>query len=966
MLRLSFITPAALALLGLLPILWWLAFVAPRRLAPWRFWAGLLLRSLVLAALTLALAGTQLVRPVPELATVFLIDASDSIAPAQRERAVAYVETALRGMPPGDQAAVVLFGSNAVVERAPSTLTTLGRISSIPLAARTNIQDAIQLGMALLPADMQKRLLLISDGGENDGRAAEAARVAAVRGIPIDVVNLPSQSGPDVLISTLEVPPSVREDQELSIGTVVRSSFATTARLQAFADGKLVAELGDLAVREGVQTVPLRIPAGAAGFRRLEVRLEAQGDSVAQNNRAAAFTEVLGPPRVLLIAQDAARAENLRRALAAASVRPEVLPPDRVTADLAKLRDYAAVVLVDTPARAVPRALQEALPVYVRDLGRGLAMVGGENSFGAGGYRRSPIEPVLPVSLDPNSKQDTPDLALVMVIDRSGSMSETTGASDRTKLDLAKEAVYQASLGLSQRDQIGLAVFDSEANWVLQLRKLPPAVEIEQALSSFNDGGGTDIRPGIELASKALAGADARIKHVILLTDGEAESNYGDLIDQMRGAGVTISTVAIGDSSNPNLRQIAERGGGRYYRVTRALDVPQIFLQETVLVAGRDIVREPFTPQAGLPAPLLRGLGGLPSLYGYNGTEIKDTARAILLTPDGKPVLAQWQYGLGRAVAWTSDFKNDWGKDWIVWDQFPRIAGGLVDLLLPPQVTERLSLQASSSGAQSSVELLAQDAQGRPLNDLSVEARLLDPQGQSAPLRFTQVGPGRYRAAARTETSGDYLAEVSASGAQGLVGSASTGLVVSYSPEYGEQRANLQTLRDLAALTRGRLDPAAPEVFRSPEQQVGKIQEMALPLLWLALLLWPLDIAVRRVFLRPAGLRLRQRAARPAPRPDETLTRLGAAKRRAVPRPPEAAAPAVLAAPDTAATATPTPTPSAPASPPNSAAPATHAAPAPSAPAQASQVEAPAAAIDDDQFSRLMAAKRRARPRREE
>lgn len=953
MLRLSFITPAALALLGLLPILWWLAFVAPRRLAPWRLWAGLLLRSVVLAALTLALAGAQLVRPVPELATVFLIDASDSIAPAQRERATAYVETALRSMPPGDQAAVVLFGTNAVVERAPSTLTTLGRISSIPLAARTNIQDAIQLGMALLPADMQKRLLLLSDGGENDGRAVEAARVAAVRGIPIDVVNLPSQSGADALISNLEVPPSVREDQELSIGAVVRSSLATTARLQAFADGKLVAELDGLALREGVQTVPLRMPAGAAGFRRLEVRLEAQGDSVAQNNRAAAFTEVLGPPRVLLIAQDAARAENLRRALAAASVRPEVLPPDRVTADLAKLRDYAAVVLVDTPALAVPRALQEALPAYVRDLGRGLAMVGGENSFGAGGYRRSPIEPVLPVSLDPDSKQDVPDLGLVMVIDRSGSMTEHAGASDRTKLDLAKEAVYQASLGLSDRDQLGLVVFDSEASWVLPLKKLPPAVEIEQALSSFNDGGGTDIRPGIELASQALAGASARIKHVILLTDGEADSNYGDLIDQMHSAGVTISTVAIGQSSNPNLRDIAERGGGRYYRVTRALEVPQIFLQETVLVAGRDIVREPFTPQVGLPAPLLRGLGGLPPLYGYNGTEIKDTARAILLTPGGKPVLAQWQYGLGRAVAWTSDFKNDWGKDWIVWDQFPRIAGGLVELLLPPQVTERLSLQASSSGAQSSVELQAQDPQGRPLNDLSVEARLIDPQGQSAPLRFTQVGPGRYRATARTEVSGVYLAEVAASSAQGPVGSASTGLVVSYSPEYGEQRANPQTLRDLAGLTRGRVEPAPAEAFVSPGQQVGKIQEMALPLLWLALLLWPLDIAVRRVFLRLDGLRPRRHAAAPELRPDEALVRLSAAKRRAAPRPPQAAATAPSDAPAAPAPSTPA-VPSAPAPPPG---------PAPGA---ASQDAPPPAAAGDDRLGRLMAAKRRARPKQEQ
>ncbi|MBK9713679.1 MAG: VWA domain-containing protein [Kouleothrix sp.] len=952
--HLSFISPAALALLALLPFLWALTLLAPRRIAPWRLWLSLALRSIILLALVCGLAGAQLVRPVRTLTTVFLIDASDSVAPAQRERATRFVDEALQTTPPGDRAAVVVFGENALVERAPASLAALGRLSSVPVTTRTNIQDALQLGLALLPADSQKRLVLLSDGGENSGRAADAARLAAARGVPLDVVALPSEPGADVLISALDAPAIAREGQEIALGVAVRSTIATTGRLQVFVDGQLANEQG-VTLAPGSTELALRVPAGAAGFQRFEVRLEAQGDSQPQNNRAAAFTEVQGPPRMLLVASDAARAANLQAALESAGVRVDLRAPDQAPAGLAQLSDYAAVVLVDTPAREVPRALLEALPAYVRELGRGFAMIGGAESFGAGGYRRvasdqagASIEDVLPVNLDPLDTASQPDVALAVAIDRSGSMGESGGGS-RTKLDLAKEAVYQASLGLSQRDQIGLVVFDSEAEIVLPLQKLPPSVEIEQALSRFSSNGGTEIRPSIDAAGKMLADANAKIKHIILLTDGLAPNNYSDLIDQLRAEGVTISTVAIGDDADPNLEQIAARGGGRYYQVRQVEDIPRIFLQETVIVAGRDIIEGAFTPAVVLQAPVVRGLGGLPQLYGYNGTEIKEAARAILVTPDDKPVLAQWQYGLGRAVAWTSDLKGQWARDWIGWDQFPRFIGGFADMLLPPRAPGTLELRASTSGPQASFDLTAQDEQGRPINGLAIQGSLVDPANNSARLTFTQIGVGRYRAVGTADTPGVYLAQIAAAGPDGQpAGAASTGLVVSYSPEYGDTRDNPQLLRDLAAISGGRVDPPAAAVFDAPAQAVGSVAEIGLPLLWLALLLWPIDIGLRRVYLRlgdlaPGLARLRRRRAAPGAR-EESLARLSAAKRRATartknqePRAASSARSAVSNQPHQ-----------------------------PANPDQPAADNGQRAAEDGDQIARLLAAKQRAKRRRGE
>ncbi|MBC8161420.1 MAG: VWA domain-containing protein, partial [Roseiflexaceae bacterium] len=857
------------------PAIWALALVAPRRVAAWRQWASLGLRTSILAALALALAGAQLRLPERALTTVFLLDRSDSVSQAQRAAAERFVAEALQAQQPGDQVAVVVFGQNALVERAPAALAALGRLNSAPLGARTNLQDAIQLGLALFPDNTQKRLVLLSDGGENGGRVFEALQLARARDIPIDVINTPSGRGSDVLVERVNVATTAREGQEILLGVVLQATVATSGRLLVFVDGELAFEETRV-IPVGESTVALRLPAGEAGYRRIEARVEAEGDSAAQNNRSAALTEVLGPPRVLVIAAEPQRAANLRAAIAASGAVPEVVAPNQAPVDLTRLGTYAGVVLFDTPARALPRALVEALPTYVRDLGGGLAMVGGTRSFGAGGYRRTPIEPLLPVELDPRTTQEQPDVALTMVIDRSGSMLEPTGSGGRTKLDLAKEAVYQASLGLSERDQIGLVVFDEGAEWILPLQKLPDSAVIENALSQFGPGGGTNIRPGVELAARAMSTAQARVKHVILLTDGIADDNYRELIENLNAQGVTISTVAIGRDANPVLEQIAGLGQGRFYQVEQVDEIPNIFLQETVLIAGRDIIEREFTPEIALQSPIVRGLNGLPVLRGYNGTEQKPTARTILVSPDGKPILAQEQIGLGRTLAWTSDFDGRWSSDFVAWSEFPRFVSGLIDLLSPPRAPEGLRVEVATQGDQAVLDLLAADGQGQPLNNLAVEGRLVDPQQQGAPLVFTQVGPGRYRASAPATETGVYLAQLAVRDSLGTpLGSLSAGVAVSYSPEYGDLRENAALLRDIAAETGGRTDPTAAQVFERLAQSVGTVRELGLPLLLLALVLLPFDIAVRRLFVPLRGL-LPRRAAVPqlARSPDPAMARL--------------------------------------------------------------------------------------------
>ncbi|NJL06282.1 MAG: VWA domain-containing protein, partial [Chloroflexaceae bacterium] len=887
--------PAALVLLLLIPLLWWFTLSAAHLAAPRRerarpaprsralLYSRLMLRSAIILALVLALAGLRITRPVDQLTAVFLIDGSDSISPAQRQQALDYINATLETRRDNDQAAVIVFGENALVEWAPSALARLDALASTPLASRTNLAEAIQLGLALFPADTQKRLVLLSDGNENSGVAREAAQLAAARQIPLDVVPLRGIAGPDVFVTALVAPDTAREGQDIALQANLGSSFATTGRLQVFADGELIETL-TVDIPAGNSSVPLTVAGGETGFNRYEVRLEAAGDTQPINNRAVAFTTVQGPPRVLLIAGDAERAVALERGLVAASARVDLVSPDQVPANAEQLQRYAAIFLVDVAARDLPRAVQAALPVYVRDQGGGLAMIGGRESFGAGGWRRSPVAEALPVELDRKDTQERPDVGLVLVIDRSGSMSGGAGRG-LTLLDLAKEAVYQASLGLERNDQIGVVAFDTTAEWILPVQPLPELADIEQALSRVSADGGTNIRAGVQLAADALEGVDARVKHVLLLTDGIDNSTYGDLIAAMQSNGTTISVVSIGDEAYPVLEQIADLGGGRFYRVRTANDVPSIFLSETILVAGRDIIEEQFTPAVALPAPVVRGLGPLPPLFGYNVTESRSTARTILIGPENKPILAQWQYGLGRGVAWTSDLKAQWAREWVASDEFPRFVAGLLDLLLPPEQLTGLALDATTTGTQTTLDLTLRDSEGRPLgfNDAQIEARLLNPNDVGLPLAFAQIGVGRYRATATTDVAGVYLAQVSVlDGAGELLGTVSRGIAVTYSPEYRPERGVAvgdvsPLLGELAALTSGKEAPEPDTVFTPLQQPVGVVQDMAIPLLWLALLLLPLDIALRRLLVRQNDLHLarthlRTRLRRPfgAPAPGHT------------------------------------------------------------------------------------------------
>ncbi len=872
--RLSFIFPTFLWLLLLLLPLWALTLVVPRRLPRWRFWSSLLMRTLAVLGVIMALAGAQLVRPVGAVTTVFLLDGSDSIALSQRARAEAFIQQALAAMPNDDRAAIVVFGQRALVERTPSADRLFGQVAVQPGGGATNIEDAVQLGLALLPAEGHQRLVLLSDGGENAGDAQAAARVAAARGVPIDIVPLSGMAdGVDAQISGVTLPAAAREGQRLRMRIDLESNAATSGRLTIVGPGGVLLADQQIQVPAGAQRLEVALPEAQPYFNRYIVRLEVVGDARPENNAAEAYSFVSGQPRVLLVEGTPGEAANLYNALKAVQVDTMTVAPGAMPVGLGDLSAYDAVVLVNVPRRALPERAQTSLSAYVHDLGRGLLMVGGPESFGAGGWRRTPVEEALPVSMDIPALVRFPPVSIVVVIDISGSMAAEEDG--RTKIALAAEGAQRIAALMRDEDELTVIPFDSEAHGVVGPLPGTRRDEAIEALAHLQPGGGgINIHDGLAEAARYIRRSDRPLRHIITITDGSdtvQQEGALELVRQLHDEQVTLTSIALGDGPHvPFIRDMARVGAGRTFLTDRAANIPSIVADETQAVIQPYVVEETFVPARGAPHPILRGVERAPQLRGYVLTTPRQTAQVLLASPRGDPVLAAWQYGLGRALAWTSDLKGQWGKDWVAWDQFPRFGAQLIGWLLPPPGSENLALQASSSGDLLVLSAQAQDDLGRPQTGLQVVGRMLAADGSSLDIMLREVGPGQYRATVSGARPGAYLVQLVAQEVSGQpFGAVTAGAVVPQSAEYRSRGANQPVMDGLARDTGGRMNPAPAAAFDANSGSQGAVQEIGLPLLWLALLLLPFDIGVRRLLFGSSVVRrpwsvVRRQSVQPA------------------------------------------------------------------------------------------------------
>lgn len=867
----------------------WLAIKSDNSVHSWRRWIACGLRVVVTTLIVCAIAGLQWLKLMEGLNVFFLLDRSDSVPSQQQQAALDWVADAVKKKPAGDRAGMVVFGGEARIESTPQSTLRADRISAVVSGDRSDIGAAIRLATAAFPEHGQRRIVLVTDGNENLGDAMNAAISAGTQAVGIDTAPQYARHEADVAVQRLQTPSSVKEAQPFEVRIFVHADAAGPGTVRLFRNQQFLGEQPvTLEAGKNLLTFPQTLP--EPGFYSYEVQVETAGDPRPQNNRAHAFTDVRGKPRVLLVTDDPGADTPLREAIAGHETLVRVIAPAEWPDRLAELQSYDSIVLCNVQAADLPRAAQEHLETAVRDFGVGLVCVGGDQTYAAGAYRGTILDRILPVDSELSSKKVLPPGALVLIIDKSGSMAGE-------KVEVAKQAAMAAVSVLSDRDYVAVLAFDGEVYQTGDIQLAANRRDIAELISGIQPGGGTSLYPPMRLAYDMLTRVNASLKHCIILTDGQSvPGDFEGVTRAMIEKRITVSTVGIGADVDANLLMaIADLGKGQFYHATTLDIIPQVFIKETAIVLKTAIDEEPFQPQVMQNSEVIRGidLAGAPPLLGYVVTMPKPRAETPLWTGKGDPLLAHWQYGLGRAVAFTSDARAKWAQQWLAWGDYQRFWRQIVQWSLRRVINPDYTTEVAVQQGRGQLSVEAVDPQGNQLNFLELQAVVMSPKGGRELLTLRQTGAGRYEASFEMREPGAYLMNLQQLESNEVRAAQTLGASLNYSPELDTRGPNINLLRRIAGITGGiELTPGDPDddPFAHNRRPTFQPHELWQALLQLAVLLFVVDVGVRRLQLDAefwqragqaiAGTVLFWRKPAPAPVSDASLTALLARRDR--------------------------------------------------------------------------------------
>jgi len=813
------------------------------------------LRALTLLLAALALFGVPWPLPSQEQRLVLVVDDARLYGEEAQQR----LTDVQAGRP--RRAGVVLLenGGKVVADPGGSSLSPGGG-DALPGA---DLASALELSLGLLGETDGGRIAVVASGAQTRGEVARVLPELAARGTPVDVLPLGGVPDGEVLLESLALPPQLRQGDRFRLEGVIYSRAAKPATVRLWREGQLSGEQR-VQLSPGHNRIETDLSEEEAGRYLYEYEVVADADVFRQNNRDGVVAVVLPQARVALITPQPQWGQVLADALAVQGIAAEVMAPVEAPFALEGLLSYDAVVLANVPAIDLHTEQQALLETWVRGHGGGLLILGGENSFGPGGYYRTPLERVSPLSS--RIPREAPQVAMLFVLDRSGSMQQQVDGISR--LDIAKQATVDATELLHPQSLVGVVVFDSAATTLLPLQPLGTNAGVAAALGPLQPGGGTSIYPGLEAAYAQMRAVDATTRHIVVMTDGLSEPDAFDaLLDRITADEITVSAVSIGQGADTRLLQnIARRGGGAFHATTDFRALPSILSQEALLLSSTPVEEISFRPRwRDRQAAFLQGLpDALPPISGYVQTSRKPAATLHLLGPEDDPILASWRYGLGRVVAFASHGAGAWTRAWLDTPSYPLLWSQAVRWVLPPVAKPGLHLELTRRGDEVEVEVQAVSETGEVAAGLQLEASfsLAGTEFRSA-LALSETAPGRYRGRFVAEGPGRYRVRIVAeTEAETPPFTPVTGdIYLGYPARYAFGAHDAERLQGLAAATGGRvlfgdeplLTGAAPLRWRwSPAWPLWTLLALTLLAAELTLRYAPGLLAWQRPSARPA------------------------------------------------------------------------------------------------------------------
>ena len=811
---------------------------------------SLVLRAVILGMLVFALAGARMVRTVSRQCVVFVLDVSDSIPKSNQDAALAYINKSLSTMKRDQMASLVVFGGDASVEMAPSNLSKVDRIYSIPKTSQTDISQALGLALALFPEQCARKIVLFSDGNETLGKSVEQAMLAGSEDVSIDVVPTSNEIPHESLLDRLICPSYAKVGEPFDLKVVAVSKEATIAQIRILRNG-VPAGAKTVQLTKGNTVVTFQQSITKPGNYEFKALIDCNSDTIAQNNVALGYTMVKGKPRVLYVEGEKGQEKYLSAALKSSDIDVETRDRSGIPNTLAQLRAYDMVILSDVPAWNLAPEQMEMIKSGVKDLGIGFTMIGGENSFGAGGYFDTPIEEALPVDMSIRKTKVLPSLSVIVVIDKSGSMSMQEGGVE--KIRLANDAAAAVVKLLQPIDKVGVIVCHDFPVAAVNLQQATNKDHIYSEISTIRaEGGGITVFPSIQMANEMISGGGTRQKHIILIADGrDCDSQEGviPLVKQMASKRITVSTVAIGDGEHvPFLKATALTGKGEFYLTQRASDLKAILTKDVMAVSKSLVIEEPFVPLMDPSSTELSGIDmqSVPPLLGYVATSPKHAAGVSMMSHRKDPILATWQYGLGKSAAFTPDCKARWSSRWLAWGDYNRFWAQVLRSTMRKSASSNFQTTVDIEGGTGRVAVDAVDEQGNFLNLLKFKGSVVSPDMQAHPIAIDQTGPGHYEATFDAGDIGNYLVNVIREDQTNAAPEANV-ISIPYPPEYKDISPNTAVLQQIASETHGIFSPKAAEVFTSNFRKSRTYTDLWRLLVLLATIILPVDIAVRRL-----------------------------------------------------------------------------------------------------------------------